>query len=111
MAKRLPGILEDAENDLPGVFRELLDRLRAHLNELDRQVQELEVLINAWHRRSEGSQKLAQIPGIGPLTASALAASIGDLESGTVVRARFAQFLELQDGRITAQRNYDCFYS
>ena len=39
-----------------------------------------------------------------------LAVSIGDLESGTVMRARFAQFLELQDGRITAQRSYDCFY-
>ena len=39
-----------------------------------------------------------------------LAVSIGDLEPGTVMRARFAQFLELQDGRITAQRNYDCFY-
>ncbi|MCZ6830218.1 MAG: IS110 family transposase [Gammaproteobacteria bacterium] len=78
VAKGLPGILEDAENDLPGVFRELLDRLRAHLNELDRQVQELEQLINAWHRNSEDSQKLARIPGIGPLTASALVASIGD---------------------------------
>jgi len=39
-----------------------------------------------------------------------LAVSIGDLTSGTVMRARFAQFFELQDGRITAQRNYDCFY-
>jgi len=74
----LPGIVEDAGNDFPGVFRELLERLRGHLIELNRQVQELEVLIDAWHRRSEGSQKLAQIPGIGPLTASALVASIGD---------------------------------
>jgi len=74
----LPGIVEDAQNDFPGVFRELLERLRVHLIELNRQVQELEVLIDGWHRRSEGSQKLAQIPGIGPLTASALVASIGD---------------------------------
>ena len=39
-----------------------------------------------------------------------LAASIGDIKSGTVMRVRFAQFLEVHDGKITAQRNYDCFY-
>lgn len=78
---RLPGIVEDAENDIPDVCRELLERLRAHLVELNRQVHELEELINAWHRRSESSQKLAQIPGIGPLTASALVASISDARS------------------------------
>ncbi|MGI9284098.1 MAG: IS110 family transposase [Pseudomonadales bacterium] len=78
VTNRLPDIVEDAENDLPDIFRGLLERLRAHLIELDRQVQELEGLINAWHRSNEDSQKLAQIPGIGPLTASALTASIGD---------------------------------
>ena len=78
IAKRLPEILEDGENDLPGVFRQLLQRLGDHLKELDRQVTELEVQIQAWHRESEASRKLAQIPGIGPITASALIASMGD---------------------------------
>ncbi len=78
VANRLPEIVEDAENDLPGMFRSLLQRLVAHLRELNRQVQELEEQINAWHRANEASQKLAKIPGIGPLTASALTASIGD---------------------------------
>jgi transposase len=78
VTKQLPGIIEDAENDLPGVFRELLKRLGAHQKELDRQVQELEKQIHDWHRVSDESQKLARIPGIGPLTASALIASIGD---------------------------------
>ncbi len=78
VANRLPDIIVDAENDLPALFCELLERLRVHLIELNRQVQELEALINAWHHKNEGSQKLAQIPGIGPLTASALIASIGD---------------------------------
>jgi len=78
IAKRLPEIVEDGENELPGMFRELLQRLGNHLQELDRQVGELEVQIQAWHRESASSQKLEQIPGIGPLTASALVASIGD---------------------------------
>ena len=63
---------------MPGTFRQLIERLGEHLKELDRQVQELEVQIQTWHRDSVASRKLAQIPGIGPITASALAASIGD---------------------------------
>ena len=78
IAKRLPGILEDGENELPGVFRQLLTRLGEHLRELDRQVGELEIQIKIWHRQSEASSRLEAIPGIGPITASALVASIGD---------------------------------
>lgn len=81
IATRLPEILEDGENELPGAFRQLIDRLGLHLKELDRQVKELEVQIQAWHRESIDSKKLAQIPGIGPITASALVASIGDAKS------------------------------
>jgi transposase len=81
IAKRLPEILEDGENDLPGAFRQLLQRLGEHLKELDRQVGELEVQIQTWHRNNEASRKLAQIPGIGPITASALVASIGDAKN------------------------------
>ena len=78
IGKRLPEVLEDGENGLPGMFRQLLARLGDHLKELDRQVHELEIQIQAWHRESVASRKLAQIPGIGPITASALVASIGN---------------------------------
>ena len=78
IAKRIPEILEDGENDLPGSFRSLLQRLADHLKALDRQVGELEVEIQLWHRENDASQKLAKIPGIGPITASALVATIGD---------------------------------
>lgn len=78
VARRLPDIIEDADNELPIVFRELLLRLRSHLLELDRQIQELEVQIGVWHKNNEDSQRLANIPGVGVLTASALVASIGD---------------------------------
>ena len=78
IATHLPDILEDGENGLPGVFRQLIDRLGLHLKELDHQVRELEIQIQAWHRANEDSRKLAQIPGIGPITASALVALIGD---------------------------------
>ncbi len=78
VAGRLPDIIEDADNELPMVFRELLLRLRSHLLELNRQIQESEDQIDAWHKNNEDSKRLAKIPGVGVLTASALVASIGD---------------------------------
>lgn len=81
IAKRIPEILEDGENGLPGIFRQLIDRLGMHLKELDRQVDELEAQIQIWHRENVSSRKLADIPGIGPITASAMVASIGDAKS------------------------------
>ena len=85
VAKRVPEILEDASNELPVPFRHLIDRLTTHLKELDRQVKEFEGEIIAWHRSSELSRKLSRklekIPGIGPLAASALVASIADAHS------------------------------
>jgi transposase len=76
--RKLPGFLEDAENGLSGASRALFARLLEHFRVLDRQVEELEREINAWHREDTASQRLQAIPGIGPLTASALVASVGD---------------------------------
>ena len=75
---QIPDILEHADNALPGLMRTLLGRLLAQLRELDQQVQELEREIVAWHRHNQDSRRLERIGGIGPLTASALVASIGD---------------------------------
>ncbi|AQZ60757.1 unnamed protein product [[Actinomadura] parvosata subsp. kistnae] len=38
-----------------------------------------------------------------------LAVPLGDLPAGHVLRAHIATFLEFRDGRIVAQRNYDCY--
>jgi len=81
IATRVPELIEDGANELPGAFRLLIQRLLDHLKELDRQVDELEEKIHAWHRNSDLSRKLAMIPGIGPITASALVASIGDAKN------------------------------
>jgi transposase len=78
---KLPEILEDAENGLPGTSRQLFARLLDHLRDLDSEVKELEAQIKAWHRQSAASKRLEAVPGIGPLTASALVASVGDAKS------------------------------
>ncbi|NML96604.1 IS110 family transposase [Paraburkholderia sp. RP-4-7] len=74
----VPDLLEDVSNELPGVFRQLVMHQLDYLRELDRQVQLLEAQIKTWHRENEASRRLAQIPGIGPITATALVASVGD---------------------------------
>jgi transposase len=79
--ERVPLLLDQANDALPGAFRELMQRLLAHLKELDRQVGEMERQIQAWHRTNALSRKLEQIPGIGPITASALVASIGNAQN------------------------------
>ena len=81
IAKRLPEILEDGENALPGMMRELVARLGEELKAADKQVGELERQIKLWHRENEHSRKLEDIAGIGPITASAFVATVGDAKS------------------------------
>jgi transposase len=81
IAKRLPEILEDGENGLPGMMRELLQRLGTNLQDMDKQVRELERQIVLWHRENEASRKLEAIAGIGALGASAMVATLGDAKS------------------------------
>jgi transposase len=94
IAKRVPEILEDGENGLPGLMRGLIARLTEQLKLLDTQVEELEAQIRGWHRENEASRNLAEIPGIGPLTASAIVASVGDAKSFASGR-QFAAWLGL----------------
>ena len=78
IAKRVPEILEDGENGLPGTMRNLIERLTENLKEMDRQAKELEAQIQIWHREHAASRKLAEIPGLGPITESAIVATVGD---------------------------------
>ena len=77
LRKRVPTLLEDPL--IPAAFGQLIQRLLDEVLHLDEQIKLLERDIVLWHRSSELSKRLAQIPGIGPLTASALLCSIGDI--------------------------------
>lgn len=74
----LSGILEDAENGLSQDFRGLLAGLSDDLKAADTRVDELDARVAAHVRQNQTAQRLQTIPGIGPLTASALIASVGN---------------------------------
>jgi len=77
----IQAIVEDAENGLPGMSRELFVRLLEHLRHLDVQAKQTEQQIKDWHQNDADSRRLETIPGIGPITASALVASIADIHA------------------------------
>jgi transposase len=75
---QLPQILEDAENGLPALARQILAQLLQQLHHWDDQVEHYDRQLEALATQSEPSQRLVQINGIGPITATALVASVGD---------------------------------
>jgi transposase len=64
--------------DLPAVARSALLSLAAQLESLADEIGKIERHLMAWHRQSQASQRLETIPGVGIITATALAASVPD---------------------------------
>ena len=64
--------------ELPAAAREVLQVLFGQFDDLDRRIEQLERQIMAWHRESEVSRRLATIPGIGPINATLIAATVPD---------------------------------
>ena len=56
----------------------MLGILAAQLRRVAEQVKEVEVKLLAWHRADETSRRLQSVPGLGPITASAIVATVGD---------------------------------
>src|ERR1700686_1899585 len=63
---------------LPEVARGCLAALGAQLQTLKTQILQFDRMILAWHRSSEASRRLDDIPGVGPALATALVASVAD---------------------------------
>lgn len=79
LRRGLPRILElEEENELTPFTRRLVASLYDELLELDRKLAAIEEQVRAAHRASEPSQRIAEVEGIGPLTATALVAALSD---------------------------------
>jgi transposase len=78
LEKLLEVIEDSADERVPPTARDCLLALRDQLAMVRRQILDADRRILAWHRASEASRRLAEIPGVGPLIATALVASIPD---------------------------------
>ena len=74
----VPDILEDAKNGLTATAREWLQALAEELRALDQRIGATDQHIERLFAADEACQRLAQLAGIGPLTATALVAAVGD---------------------------------
>lgn len=77
--RQIPRILEDGENGLSDLFRELLNELYEELVHLDERVDTLEKKLLRTSQQNEDCRRLLTIPGVGLLSATALVAAIGDI--------------------------------
>jgi transposase len=76
---QLLGVVADANDKrLPAVARACVAALGDQLQMLKAQILQFDRLIRAWHRSSEASKRLDEIPGVGPALATALVASVAD---------------------------------
>lgn len=82
--RRLPAVL--VAHDLPPRLVALLERLHAHFKYLDEQIGQIESELIRQLREDERSQRLLEIPGIGPITTSVLAIELGDAQQFTSAR-------------------------
>jgi transposase len=71
-------VADPSDKRVPEVARACLAALGAQLRVLKAQILEFDRMINAWHRSSETSKRLDEIPGVGPALATALIASVAD---------------------------------
>ena len=78
LLRRVPELLEDADNGLPFAMRELLAGEREELVHLNERVKRFDAQLDAFARADEACRRLQTIPGVGPKGASALVAAAGD---------------------------------
>ena len=71
-------LLDETEERIPEMARGVLIVLVGQLTDLNRRIDDIERRIRCWHAQDETSRRLATILGIGPITASALAATVPD---------------------------------
>lgn len=78
LRRALPELLENAENGLSFDFRALLDDLRQDLIRLDEREEEMSQKIYTLANSIPAAKRLQSIPGIGPISATAIVCAVGD---------------------------------
>jgi transposase len=81
LAQAGPILADESACPVPGLVRAELLRQLEGLRALTSRISELERQIGSWQRRESECQGVAEIPGVGPLSATAVVATIGDARS------------------------------
>ena len=72
-------VIANAHDDrIPAIARLSLDALARQYANTTAEIRAIEKHIHAWHRSCEESRRLEDVPGIGPIVATALVAEVGD---------------------------------
>jgi transposase len=80
LREKLTDLLEDASNDLSGLARLVIEEASGHWKEIDQRIKWCDERINA-HVMDDAQAKAAkELMGVGPLTASAVVATVGDFK-------------------------------
>jgi len=90
--RALPEIIDDGDNRLSGLMRELLRDLYERFKLAEQRLGRYDELVTKVVSQDERCQRLAQLPGVGPLTATAVVASVGnarEFRSGRELAAFF----------------------
>ncbi len=94
ITKGIAAALAQLVDRLPVVLLDTLREQWARVGQLDEQVAEIERRLRAWHKEDKASRRIAEIPGVGLLTATAAVAAMGDPKSFKSAR-EFAAWLGL----------------
>lgn len=73
----LPVVLEDDGNGIPELARQAFVEINDRIRDLDARLLAYDRRIDALARESEAAQRLMAIPGVGPVTATAIVATVG----------------------------------
>jgi transposase len=71
-------VRDDGDTRVPDVARQVLQVLANQIEQIEEAIAALEKQLMAWHKTNAVSQRLASIPGIGPIIATAIATTVAD---------------------------------
>jgi len=74
-------VADASDKRLPDVARACVAALGGQLQILKTQILQFDRMIMAWHRSNETSKRLDHLPGVGPILATALVASVADAKA------------------------------
>jgi transposase len=78
LAELIAIVRDERDARVPNMARQVLRVMAEQLGDLETRIAAIEAQIMAWHKSNPVSRRLATIPGIGPIIATAIAATVAD---------------------------------